>query len=164
LAVGSWQTEYFRTAFDLNNPKIQVTSCKSQYRAFDQNLWYLFELPALAKAIAADVVHLSFPAPLFRHRMPCRGVATINDLYPYDEPENSAASKLMFNRWLLGMCLRNSDALACVSALLGTVPMHLYCSGRFSSLAAHAKELCRLGRHPKCSPTCALNLLLRSEQ
>ena len=115
LAVGSWQTQYFRTAFNLNNPKIQVTTCKSQYRALDRNLWYLFELPALAKAIAADVVHLSFPAPLFGHRMPCRVVATIHDLYPYDEPENFAASKLIFNRRLLGMCLRNSDALACVS-------------------------------------------------
>jgi len=115
LAVGSWQMQYFRTAFELNSPKISLTSCKMPYRALNRNLWYLFELPALAKAIAADVVHLSFPAPLVARRMPCRVVATIHDLYPYDEPENFAASKLMFNRWVLRMCLRNSDALACVS-------------------------------------------------
>jgi glycosyltransferase involved in cell wall biosynthesis len=115
LAVGRWQVEYFQTAFKLNDPKINVLPCKLHYRALNRNLWYLFELPVLAKAIGADVIHLSFPAPLFGHRMPCRVVATIHDLYPYDEPTNFSASKLMFNRWLLGMCLRNSDALACVS-------------------------------------------------
>jgi glycosyltransferase involved in cell wall biosynthesis len=115
LAVGSWQVEYFRTAFKLNDSKITVLPCKLHYPALNRNLWYLFELPVLAKVIAADVVHLSFPAPLFRCRMPCRVVATIHDLYPYDEPMNFSASKLMFNRWLLRMCLRNTDALTCVS-------------------------------------------------
>lgn len=115
LAVGSWQTGYFSTAFRLDNWKIQLTICPVGRGAIARNLWYLNQLPTLAKRIAAEVVHLSFPAPVLRPLMPCPIVATIHDLYPYDEPQNFAGSKIVFNRWLLRCCLHNSDALACVS-------------------------------------------------
>jgi glycosyltransferase involved in cell wall biosynthesis len=115
LAVGSWQAQYFQTAFLLDNRRIHLATCEVGRGAIERNLWYLNRLPTLAKLIAADVVHLSFPAPVLRFLMPCPVAATIHDLYPYDEPRNFAGSRVIFNRWFLRCCLHNSDALACVS-------------------------------------------------
>ena len=116
LVVGAWQADYFRTAFQLDEHTIQLRTCHIRPNAMARNLWYVFALPILAKAIGADIVHLTFPAPLLgRPWMPCPIVGTIHDLYPFDQPENFGLVRVTFNRLFLRCCLRNSDALACVS-------------------------------------------------
>jgi glycosyltransferase involved in cell wall biosynthesis len=45
----------------------------------------------------------------------CPTVVTLHDLYPYDIPENFGFPKVWVSRAILRQCLRNVDAIACVS-------------------------------------------------
>jgi glycosyltransferase involved in cell wall biosynthesis len=115
LVVGQWQKHYFEGAFSLESPKIQIESIDIKNSSLSRNLWFLFELPKLAKKLAPDLVHLSFPIPFLRSRFFCPVVATIHDLYPYECPENFGYKQVLFNRLFLQQCLNQSDGLTCVS-------------------------------------------------
>jgi glycosyltransferase involved in cell wall biosynthesis len=45
----------------------------------------------------------------------CPTIVTLHDLYPYEIPMNFGFPKFIFNRIVLRQCLRNVDAVACVS-------------------------------------------------
>jgi hypothetical protein len=45
----------------------------------------------------------------------CPTMVTLHDLYPYEMPMNFGFPKFIFNRMVLQQCLRNTDAIACVS-------------------------------------------------
>jgi glycosyltransferase involved in cell wall biosynthesis len=115
LAIGKWQEVYFRKSFNLEATRITIVSVDISNDAFARNMWYLRELPKLANEIAADIVHLSFPAPIRHSRMPCPVVVSLHDLYPYDEPNNFGFPKVFFNRVFLQQCLKEVDCVACVS-------------------------------------------------
>src|SRR5437879_13894546 len=66
LALGKWQETYFRNSFDLNAIGVCVVPVNISNDAFARNVWYLRDLPKLADEIAADIVHLSFPAQIGR--------------------------------------------------------------------------------------------------
>ena len=117
LALGKWQEVYFRNAFDLKAIRVNVVSVNSANDAFVRNLWYLRELPKLADEVAADIVHLSFPAPIRRSAMRCPIVVSLHDLYPYEEPNNFGFPKVFFNRVFLQQCLKEVDCVACVSEI-----------------------------------------------
>jgi len=108
---------YFRNAFDLKAIRVNVVSVNSANDAFVRNLWYLRELPKLADEVAADIVHLSFPAPIRRSAMRCPIVVSLHDLYPYEEPNNFGFPKVFFNRVFLQQCLKEVDCVACVSEI-----------------------------------------------
>jgi glycosyltransferase involved in cell wall biosynthesis len=115
LAIGKWQEVYFRKSFNLEATGTTIVSVDISNDAFARNMWYLRELPQLANDIAADIVHLSFPAPIRQSRMQCPVVVSLHDLYPYDEPNNFGFPKVFFNRVFLQQCLKEVDCVACVS-------------------------------------------------
>jgi glycosyltransferase involved in cell wall biosynthesis len=115
LVLGKWQESYFRNSFNLEATKVNVVPIDISNDAFARNIWYLRELPMLANAVAADIVHLSFPVPIRRSAMRCPVVVSLHDLYPYDEPNNFGFPKVFFNRVFLQQCLREVDCVACVS-------------------------------------------------
>jgi glycosyltransferase involved in cell wall biosynthesis len=115
LVLGKWQEFYFRNSFSLKAIRINVVSVNISNDAFARNLWYLRDLPKLADEVAADIVHLSFPAPIRRSAMRCPVVVSLHDLYPYDEPDNFGFPKVFFNRVFLQQCLKEVDCVACVS-------------------------------------------------
>ena len=80
-----------------------------------RNLWYYGRLPLLATQLDVDLVHLCCPMPLDASAFPCPTVVTLHDLYPYEIPLNFGFPKYLFNRVVLQQCLRNVDAIACVS-------------------------------------------------
>jgi glycosyltransferase involved in cell wall biosynthesis len=115
LALGNWQESYFNTSFNLEDIRVKIVSVDISNDAFARNTWYLRELPKLADEVAADIVHLSFPAPIRRDAMRCPVVVSLHDLYPYDEPNNFGFPKVFFNRVFLQQCLKEVDCVACVS-------------------------------------------------
>jgi len=115
LALGNWQESYFNTSFNLEDIRVKIVSVGISNDAFARNTWYLRELPKLADEVAADIVHLSFPAPIRRDAMRCPVVVSLHDLYPYDEPNNFGFPKVFFNRVFLQQCLKEVDCVACVS-------------------------------------------------
>jgi glycosyltransferase involved in cell wall biosynthesis len=115
LALGKWQESYFKNSFHLENAKLKIVSIDISNDAFARNLWYLRELPKLADDVAADIVHLSFPAPIRRSILRCPVIVSLHDLHPYDEPNNFGFPRMFFNRVFLQQCLREVDGVACIS-------------------------------------------------
>lgn len=115
LAIGKWQESYFRSSLDLEAAKLRIVAIDIADNAFARNLWYLRGLPKLADDIAADIVHLSFPAPIRRSMLRCPVVLSLHDLEPYEEPENFGFPKMFFNRVFLQQCLNEVDSVVCVS-------------------------------------------------
>jgi glycosyltransferase involved in cell wall biosynthesis len=115
LLTGEWQAGYFRDAFHLDDPRLEILPVAIANRSASRNLWYLRTLPALARAHDADIVHLAYPMPLLRrsYRMPV--VVSLHDLYPFDIPRNFGAHRAWLNRAVLRRCLRNAGAITCVS-------------------------------------------------
>ena len=115
LVIGAWQVDYFKTAFWLNSDKIQLTAVDIKNSSISRNLWFLWGLPKLANANNPDIVHLSFPFPIFRFLFKAPVVSTIHDLYSYECPENFGFPQVWFNRLFLKQCIDNSHGLTCVS-------------------------------------------------
>jgi glycosyltransferase involved in cell wall biosynthesis len=115
LALGKWQEYYFRNSFHLETTKLKIVSVDISNEPLSRNLWYLRELPKLANDVAADIVHLSFPAPVRRSILRCPVIVSLHDLHPYDEPNNFGFPKMFFNRVFLQQCLREVDGVACIS-------------------------------------------------
>jgi glycosyltransferase involved in cell wall biosynthesis len=114
FVIGDWQLEYFRDLIG-DEPRIDLIIVSSASNSFARNLWYLFELPKVAKKSGVDIVHCSFPIPVLRGKFTARIVTTIHDLYPYDCPENFGFPAVWFNRAFLRQALKNSDGLVCDS-------------------------------------------------
>ncbi|WP_179583088.1 glycosyltransferase family 4 protein [Tunturiibacter gelidoferens] len=115
LVVGKWQESYFKHSFQMEDMKLSVVVVDIHNDAFARNLWYLCELPRLANAVAADIIHLSFPVPIRRATLNRPVVVSLHDLYPYDEPDNFGFPKVYFNRVFLQQCLGEVDLVTCVS-------------------------------------------------
>lgn len=115
LVIGSWQQQYFATAFALKSDKIKFVVVDIKNSSVVRNLWFLQGLPKLANQLNPDVVHLSFPFPFLRKKFKAPVVTTVHDLYPYECPENFGFPQVWFNRLFLKQAISNSDGLPCVS-------------------------------------------------
>ncbi len=115
LIAAPWEQHVLRDAIGMEDARLHIHRVHLDRNSLARNVWYYFDLPAIAAQLRADVVHLSYPAPLNRRKMPCPAIVTVHDLYPLDIPENFGFPKVMFNRLILRQCLRAADALACVS-------------------------------------------------
>ncbi|PWT71409.1 MAG: glycosyltransferase family 1 protein [Chloroflexi bacterium] len=115
LLVGNWQAQYFKEAFELNNSKLRMVTVDVSDGAIARNIWYLRQLPSVARVYKPDVVHLSFPIPFNPHRFSNPVVTSLHDLYPYDIPGNFGLSRVLFNRMFLRQCLGCSAAVVCSS-------------------------------------------------
>ena len=115
LLLGSWQRSYFQAAFRHPAQKVTIAIADVANQPFSRNRWYYWQLPQLARKYAADLVQLSFPAPIARNRFSCPVVCSLHDLYPHDLPSNFGSLRAVFNRVLLRQCLQQSDAIVCSS-------------------------------------------------
>ncbi len=115
LVLGKWQQDYFKTALLVNAAKIAVEIVDIANDSVSRNWWFWSGLPNLARQIQPDLVHLTFPLPFQRSRFACPVVATIHDLYSFKLPENFGSTRSLFNSLFFKQCLRDSDALTCVS-------------------------------------------------
>jgi glycosyltransferase involved in cell wall biosynthesis len=115
LLVGRWQLAYFRNALGLSDTKTSIVPVDATNNPYSRNTWYFFALPRIARRLRADVVHLSFPAPVRRAAFCCSVVSSLHDLYPYDAPRNFGRLRVLFNRLFLRQCLTGSDAVVCSS-------------------------------------------------
>jgi glycosyltransferase involved in cell wall biosynthesis len=115
LIAAPWEHQLLREAISVDDPRLHIHCVHMDNFSLGRNLWYHFDLPAIAAQLHVDVVHLAYPAPLNRRRLPCPAIVTVHDFYPLDIPENFGFPKVLINRLILRQCLRSADALACVS-------------------------------------------------
>lgn len=115
LIAAQWQCAALRDALPFDDPRLSLHPVSIGRSAISRNLWYYNQLPALAAQLRADVVHLAYPVPVKRRAFFCPTIVTLHDLYPYDIPANFGFPKVLVNRIVLQQCLREVDAIACVS-------------------------------------------------
>ena len=115
LVVAPWQREVLRAGQLPSDVRLTTHIADVHRSSLSRNLWYYRRLPELAVQLQADIVHLSFPMPCKASAFRCPTVVTLHDLYPYEIPLNFGFPKFIFNRIALQQCLRNVDAISCVS-------------------------------------------------
>ncbi len=115
LIAAPWQTGFAREASPMSDSRFNLHAAHIGSNTVSRNLWYYNQLPALAQQLSADLVHLAYPVPVRSGAFQCPTVVTLHDLYPYDIPENFGFPKVWVSRAILRQCLRNVDAIACVS-------------------------------------------------
>jgi glycosyltransferase involved in cell wall biosynthesis len=115
LVIAPWQEYLFRSIEESGSGRIRVHIAEMSRGVVGRNVWYYRDLPTLVQSLRSDIVHLSYPVPLQRNRMGVPVVLTLHDLYPYDIPGNFGFPKMFFNRTVLQQCMRNAQAIACVS-------------------------------------------------
>jgi glycosyltransferase involved in cell wall biosynthesis len=115
IVVAPWQADLLPTVGLIPDGRLATHIAKMGHSSLSRNFWHYRRLPELAASVGADVVHLTFPMPVNGDAFPCPTVVTLHDLYPYEIPLNFGFPKFIFNRISLRHCLRNADAIACVS-------------------------------------------------
>lgn len=115
LVIAPWQRNLVHAAGLGLEEKLQIHAAEMDRSSLSRNLWHYRTLPVLAAQLRADLVHLSYPMPVNKAAFHCPSVVTLHDLYPYEIPMNFGFPKFIFNRIVLQQCLRNVDAIACVS-------------------------------------------------
>jgi glycosyltransferase involved in cell wall biosynthesis len=115
LVVGDWQVAYFGNALHNSGQKIEVIAAQCRKDPISRNLWYEWQLPRVSARLGADLVHLSYPVPIRRRRFKVPLMVTLHDFYPMDHPENFEFPGVLLNRAFLKRCIREADAIVCVS-------------------------------------------------
>jgi glycosyltransferase involved in cell wall biosynthesis len=115
LVVAPWQTKLVRTAGIDGDVRLKTYVADMEKGSLSRNFWYYRKLPLLVAQLQPDLVHLSYPVPVDAGSFSCPIVLTLHDLYPYEIPQNFRFPQVMVNRLILKQCLRNVDAIACVS-------------------------------------------------
>ncbi|MGA9669438.1 MAG: glycosyltransferase family 1 protein [Terracidiphilus sp.] len=115
LVIAPWQRNFLQAEDFHQNARIEIHIAEMDRSSISRNLWYYRRLPELAVRLRADLVHLSYPMPVNATAFRCPTLVTLHDLYPYEVPMNFGFPKFIFNRMVLQQCLRNVDAIACVS-------------------------------------------------
>ncbi len=113
LLAGAWQSEMFAQA--IASTSVSIHSVSIPHRNLARVRWYYRDLPRIAAQLGADLVHLSYTMPIEKHAFACPTVVSLHDLYPFDIPQNFGWIKGTINRELMSQCLRNVDAISCVS-------------------------------------------------
>lgn len=115
LVIAPWQRNLLQDSGFRQNARVTTHVAEMNRSSLSRNLWYYRRLPELASELHADLVHLSYPMPVNAAAFRCPTMVTLHDLYPYEMPMNFGFPKFIFNRMVLQQCLRNTDAIACVS-------------------------------------------------
>jgi len=115
LVVAPWQTKLVRAAGTEHDVRLKTHTADMERGSLSRNAWYYRKLPLLAEQLRPDLVHLSYPVPIDARSIGCPIVLSLHDLYPYEVPQNFPFPQVIGNRLILKQCLRNVDAIACVS-------------------------------------------------
>jgi glycosyltransferase involved in cell wall biosynthesis len=149
VVVAPWQSALAKDAGFGPDPRLTVHTGEMERSPLSRNLWYYRELPKLAARVQADVVHLTYPMPVDGAAFACPTVVTLHDLYPYEIPQNFGFPKVIFNRVVLQQCLRNVDAIACVSDITDVLL-------RRYAPAATGRKATRIYNCVEAEPLCAI--------
>lgn len=120
FVIAPWQESFMRTVSVAPSSRLTTHVANLERGALSRNAWYYHALPKMAARLHADLVHLTFPAPINAHAFGCPTIVTLHDLYPYEIPMNFGFPKFLFNRIILRQCLKNATAIACVSDVTRT--------------------------------------------
>lgn len=115
FALAPWQREMVYAAGLKFDDRVTLHVADVNQSLISRNVWYYHSLPQLAERLCPEIVHLSYPVPIHASAFPCPLVLTLHDLYPYEIPENFGFPKVLFHRLILQQCLRNVNAITCVS-------------------------------------------------
>ena len=115
FVVAPWQGALRHAVTLAPDPRLTTYVVDVKRHSVARNAWYYRDLPQLARRLKADLVHLTYPVPVDTAVFSCPTVVTLHDLYPCEIPMNFGFPKFIFNRIVLQQCVRNSDAIACVS-------------------------------------------------
>lgn len=115
LVIAPWQRKLVQTAGIKPDVRLSTHIAEMVPSSLSRNFWYYRRLPELAVRLKVDVVHFTYPMPVNSAAFSCPTVVTLHDMYPYEIPMNFGFPKFVFNRLILKQCLRNVDAIACVS-------------------------------------------------
>ncbi len=116
LVLAPWQREMAARSGLPKSSRLRLHFASPERQgALARNLWYYSDLPALARHLESDIVHLAYPVPVRTGAFPCPVVVTLHDLYPHEIPMNFGLRKALFNVLILHQCMRSVDAIACVS-------------------------------------------------
>jgi len=101
--------------FDFAKTKMQLIPVAEKFRPAVKNvLWHQTKLPALAKHLDLDVLHV----PSYRRmlwRAPCPLVATIHDLAPFHITGKYDWKRMLYGRVVVKRLARRQDAVIAVS-------------------------------------------------
>lgn len=117
FVAGAWQKEMYRSVLSSRDPRLHTHWITLREANVSRLFWYYRELPCIAAQLEADVVHLTFPAPMARSVYPCATVLSLHDLYPFDIPCNFGRLKSVVARHTISQCVRRVDGIACVSSV-----------------------------------------------
>lgn len=115
LVIAPWQRKLVQTAGIRPDVRLSTHIAEMVPSSLSRNFWHYRRLPELAARLEVDLVHLTYPVPVNAAAYSCPTVVTLHDMYPYEIPMNFGFPKFIFNRLILKQCLRNVDAIACVS-------------------------------------------------
>lgn len=115
VIVAPWEYQHMCDAVSSKDSRLHIHAVSLRPGTLSRNLWYYRDLPAIAKQLQADVVHISYPSPIREGAFHCPTVVTLHDFYPYDIPSNFGFPKVIFNRLILQQCLGAANAISCVS-------------------------------------------------
>lgn len=115
--AGAWQKDMFRSALGASDARLHTHWISLRDANLSRLFWYYRELPCIADQLEADIVHLTFPAPVPPVGYSCPVVLTLHDLYPFDIPRNFGMIKSAVARHTIAQCIRRVDAITCVSAV-----------------------------------------------
>ncbi len=115
LVIAPWQREMAKSAGLGHDSRLQIHVAQLEAGSISRNMWHYRTLPELANRLQPDLVHLTYPVPIYAAALWCPVVLTLHDLYPYEIPANFRFPRVLFNRLIMRQCLRNVDAIACVS-------------------------------------------------
>ncbi|WP_348264034.1 glycosyltransferase family 1 protein [Telmatobacter sp. DSM 110680] len=115
LLVAPWEYDYVSQSIIRMDTRLHIHAVHLRPGTLHRNLWYYRTLPSVAEQLHVDIVHIAYPSPIRACAFPCPVVVTLHDLYPYDIPSNFGFPKVFFNRIILQQCLKNANAIACVS-------------------------------------------------
>ncbi len=148
LVIAPWQRKLVQDAGVKPDARLLTHIADMEPGSLSRNLWHYRRLPELAAQLEVDLVHLTYPVPLNAAAFRCPTVVTLHDMYPYEIPMNFGFPKFIFNRVVLKQCLRNVDAIACVS--------NVTCQRlkQYSSAAVSQKGV-RISNCVEQQPTCA---------
>jgi glycosyltransferase involved in cell wall biosynthesis len=113
--MGEWQREMFQGTLGEMDARLHTHWITLPDANWSRLVWYYRELPQIAEQLEADLVHLSFPAPVASHAFHCSTVLTLHDMYPFEIPQNFGRWRSALARWTMAQCIRKVDAIACVS-------------------------------------------------
>ena len=114
--AGEWQREMFQSALGEMDRRLHMHWISLRDANWSRLAWYYRELPLIATQLEADLVHLSFPAPMSSDAFHCPTILSLHDMYPFDIPKNFGRWRSALARRTLAHCIRKVNAIACVSA------------------------------------------------